>query len=409
MENWMLWLILAVLLSFSASFSGFEAALFSLTPQQRERTSARVTALLERPRELLVTVLLGNLFVNILYFSIAVRIDWGDATYAPVLTLLAPLVIILVLGEILPKTLALRAPHLVSRTGALPIAVLVRVLGPVTRGFSRTLEVISRALGKSGGDERQITSEDLAQVLAVSEKSGLLERGEADMLAEIVELAGIRVREIMTPRVDALMLDVDEEDLEAVIEEAAQHRVTWLPVIEEDPDHVLGCVQLRDLYLRGARSLRQLVMPVKFVPEVAHALDLLRVFREDRASEAVVVDEWGGTAGVVTIEDVFEEIVGELRVEGEERERPVVPLGEGRFRVAGALSIRDWNDEFGFQVVPIEFETVGGFVTALLGRIPKVGDEARVGALVFEVSEARGRRVVSVDMHVERELVEAAR
>jgi len=409
MENWVLWLILAVLLSFSASFSGFEAALFSLTPQQRERASARVVSLLERPRELLVTVLLGNLFVNILYFSIAVRIDWGDATYAPVLTLLAPLVIILVLGEILPKTLALRAPHLVSGTGALPIGVLVRVLGPVTRGFSRTLEVISRALGKSGGDERQITSEDLAQVLAVSEKSGLLERGEADMLAEIVELAGIRVREIMTPRVDALMLDVDEEDLEAVIEEAAQHRVTWLPVIEEDPDHVLGCVQLRDLYLRGTRSLRQLVMPVKFVPEVAHALDLLRVFREDRASEAVVVDEWGGTAGVVTIEDVFEEIVGELRVEGEERERPVVPLGEGRFRVAGALSIRDWNDEFGFQVVPIEFETVGGFVTALLGRIPKVGDEARAGALVFEVSEARGRRVVSVDMHVERELVEAAR
>jgi magnesium and cobalt transporter len=105
----------------------------------------------------------------------------------------------------------------------------------------------------------------------------------------------------------------------------------------------------------------------------------------------------------VTIENVFEEIVGELRVEGEARETPVVPLGEGRFRVAGALSIRDWNDEFGFQVVPNEFETVGGFVTALLGRIPKAGDEAHAGALVFEVHEVRGRRILSVDMYVRTE------
>jgi putative hemolysin len=403
MGGWYLWLALGLLLSFSAGFSSFEAALFSLDSEQRDRAHSRVRRLLENPRELLVTVLLGNLFVNILYFSLAARLDWGGAPYSPVLSVLAPLVTILVLGEILPKTLALRAPRATSSLGALPISALVRLLKPVTRAFSKTLELISRALGKTGDDEREISTEDLAQVLSVSEKSGLIERGEADMLGEIVELAGIRVREIMTPRVDAMMLDVDEEDLEAVLKEASRQRVTWLPVFEEGPDHVLGCVQLRDLYLRGQRSLRQLTMPVKFVPEVAHALDLLHALREDRASEAVVVDEWGGTAGVVTIEDVFEEIVGELRVEGEERERPVVPLGEGRFRVAGALSIRDWNDEFGFQVVPIEFETVGGFVTALLGRIPKTGDEARVGSLVFEVSEVRGRRVVSVDMHVEQD------
>jgi putative hemolysin len=400
MGAWYLWSALMLLLLCSAVFSGFEAALFSLTPDQRLRAPQRVTRLLEDPRGLLVTVLLGNLLVNVIYFSIAVGLDWGQARYSPLLKLLAPLVTILVFGEMVPKTLALRAPRVVSRLGALPITIIVGTLRPVTRAFSRTLELISRALGERGDDERAISTEDLAQVLSVSEKTGLLERGEADMLAEIVELAGIRVREIMTPRVDALMLDVDQ-DPEPVIAEAARRRMTWLPVIEDDPDHVLGCVQLRDLYLRGKRSVRQLVMPVKFVPEVAHALDLLRVFREDRASEAIVVDEWGGTAGVVTIEDVFEEIVGELRVEGEEREQPVVPLGEGRFRVPGALAIRDWNDEFGFQVVPIEFETVGGFVTALLGRIPKAGDEARAGALVFVVREVRGRRVVSVDMHVE--------
>jgi len=406
MADWLLFPTLVVLLFLSASFSGFEAALFSLSGEELERAPARVRRLLEDPRKVLVTVLLGNLFVNVAYFSFAVRIPWGGGQYAPVVAVLAPLVTILVCGEILPKTLALRAPETIARMGALPAALLVRVLRPVIAAFSRLLELIARALGESAGEERAISTEDLAQVLSVSAEVGLLERNEADMLAEIVELAGIRVREIMTPRVDALMLDV-EDDPRSILDEAERQRVTWLPVFEEDADHVLGCVQVRDLYLHPDRSVRQLVMPVKFVPEVAHALDLLRELRADRTAEAVVVDEWGGTAGVVTVEDVFEEIVGELRVEGEERERPVVPLGEGRFRVSGALSIRDWNEEFGFRVVPIEFETVGGFVTALLGRIPKAGDEARAGALVFDVHEVRGRRVVSVDMSVERELEEA--
>lgn len=407
MEDWYLLAVLGLLLSCSAGFSGFEAALFSLTAEQLEKAPNRVRRLLDDSRKVLVTVLLGNLFVNVCYFSIAVRMSWGGGKYEAVIAVLAPLVLILVCGEILPKTVALRAPLVIARFGALPMGVVVRLLRPVTLGVSRTLEVISRALGESAGDERAISTDDLAEVLTKSAQSGLLERGEANMLAEIVELAGIRVREIMTPRVDALMMDVNE-DVMTVREEASRRRVTWLPVIEEDADHVLGYVQLRDLYRHPDRPVRQLMMPVKFVPEVAHALDLLREFRLDRTAEAVVVDEWGGTAGVVTIEDVFEEIVGELRVEGEERERPVVPLGEGRFRVTGALSIRDWNEQFGFQVVPIEFETVGGFVTALLGRIPKAGDEARVGSLVFDVHEVRGRRVMSVDMYVERELEEAS-
>jgi putative hemolysin len=400
---------IAGLLFCSACFSGFEAALFSLTPEQKERSTNRVRRLLDNSRDVLVTVLLGNLFVNIIYFSVAVRVDWGDGQSAPLLRMLAPLIMILIFGEILPKTLALRAATSLARVGAVPIEVLVRLLKPVTMASSWALDMISRALGEDGGHEHSISTEDLAQVLSVSAKSGLLEPGEANMVAEIVELAGIRVREIMTPRVDVLMLDVEEEldELPALMAEAARRRHTWLPVFEKDPDHVMGLVRMRDLYLRGDRNLRELVMPVKFVPEVADVLDLLRSFREDRTAEAVVVDEWGGTAGVVSVEDVFEEIVGELRVEGESRERPVVPLGEGRFRVQGALSIRDWNEEFGFRVVPNEYETVGGFVTALLGRIPKAGDLARAGRLVFEVHEVRGRRLVTVDMFAESEEVSA--
>jgi CBS domain containing-hemolysin-like protein len=231
-------------------------------------------------------------------------------------------------------------------------------------------------------------------------KEGALLGVEADLLAEIIELGEIRVREIMTPRVDTLFVDVSGADREGVARAALERRLSWIPVIEGVPDRVLGRVRVLDLFRKGGRTVSQLVMPVKFVPEVASALDLLHALREDRTTEAVVIDEWGGTAGYVTAENVFEELVGELRTEGEERVPAVVPLGEGRYRVAGGLTIRDWNEAFGMNVVPREFETVGGFVTAMLGRIPRAGDGVSIGGLELEVHEVRGRRVTSLDIGV---------
>ena len=166
-------------------------------------------------------------------------------------------------------------------------------------------------------------------------------------------------------------------------------------------DHVSGYVNLCDILRDPKRPIEQLIMPVKFVPEVASVLSALLTLRDDRAGEAIVVDEWGGTAGIVSLEDIFEEVVGDLRVEGESVEKLVVPLGEGRFRVSGGLSIRDWNEAFGASVVPKEFETVAGFVIARLGHIPKAGDRLMIGGLVMEVHEVRGRRVLTVDMFVQ--------
>lgn len=396
------WVLLAALLAVSGFLSASETALFSLSPRDLPRASARVGHLLGEPRDLLITILFGNLIVNVLFFAFASQVSLGEAEHADLVGGLGALIVLLLAGEILPKTLALRAPIRVADAGVLPLGALVALLGPVRRFVTSILEAIVRALGDAGREEHGLTTELLASVLTRSDAEGVLAGDEAGILSEIVELGGIRVREIMTPRVDALLLDVSE-DPRPLVRAALDKKLTWLPVVDGSKDEVKGYVNLRDLLLPDQKPLRQLVMPVKFVPEVARVLDLLHEFREDEASEAVVVDEWGGTAGVVTIEDVFEEIVGELRVEGEAREKPVVPLGEGRFRVSGALSVRDWNAEFGRRVVPTEFETVGGFVTALLGRIPRTGDKVRTGALVCEVREVRGRRVQQVDMYVEPE------
>jgi putative hemolysin len=395
------WLGLLVLLFASGFFSASETALFSLRPEQRARAGYRAVRLLEQPRDLLVGVLLGSVLVNLSFFASAPMVLAGAGFDHPFYGGLGAVLVLVLCGEIFPKTLALRAPILVARLCSLPLGPAVYLLRPLGRGVTAFLEVSMRALGDAAQPERPISVQALGEALERSARQGLLAPGEADLLAEIIELSSLRVREIMTPRVDVLVLDFEtgsEEHLR-VLKEAMARRYNWLPVVRGGADNVEGFVELRKLVAFPERSLAEQVMPVKFVPEVARVLMVLQSLREDRVGEAVVIDEYGGMAGVVTLERIFEELVGDLRVEGEALERPVVPLGEDRFRVLGSLSIRDWNDAFGSEVVPTEFETVGGFVTAMLGRIPAQGDRVELDSgLVLTVHEVRGRRVLAVDI-----------
>ena len=395
-----IWGVLAALLLLSASCSATETALFSLTPTERRRAGPAAERLLEHPRALLVTVLVGNLVVNLLFFAFAARLQPFRGPYGTLLWGLVALVVLLLLGEVLPKGLALRARVAVARAGAVPFSALSAALAPAQRAADRLLEAGYRVLGEAARAEGGITTEALADVLERSAEQGLLLESEATILAGLVELGEVRVREVMTPRVDMLLLDVQDERREEVVRRAVAERANWIVVVDGAPDQVLGRVRVRELLLRPAAALRSLLEPVVFVPEVASLLHLLEFLRREGVAQAVVVDEWGGTAGLVRLEDVFEEIVGDLRVEGERAERPVVALGEGRFRVVGSLSIRDWNERFGRRVVPTEFETVGGFVMALLARIPRTGDVVEAGGLRFTVDAVERRRIRTLEISV---------
>jgi CBS domain containing-hemolysin-like protein len=397
--GWLHALLLA-LLSCSAFFSGSEAALFCLTVSERRALSRSAEELLAEPRGLLATILLANLVVNSLYFAFASRLLPGAEGWPAVGLGFGVLVGLLVFGEILPKIMALRARRAVARVAAPVLRALVVVMEPLARPLLFVTEAVHRAFAPWVKPEGGITPDVLARVLARGAVEGALHEGEADLLSGIIELDDVRVREIMRPRVDVLFLDVSGEERERVTRAALAARLTWLPVIDAEPDPVVGKVNLRDLVRHPERSIRMLVVPVTFVPEVASALDVLRSLRGGDASEAVVVDEFGGTAGIVTVEHAFEHVLGDLRVEGEEPVPTLVPLGEGRFRVPGGLPIREWNEAFGLEIVPREFETVGGFVTALLGRIPRAGDQVHVGALELSVHEVRRRRVLTVDIGV---------
>jgi putative hemolysin len=394
-----LYVLLGLLILCSGTVSASETALFGLSQRERKQAGEAVNRLLAHPRDLLVSVLFVNLVVNILFFSFADRLTSGGGMH-PVLGVVVVLIPLLLFGEVLPKTLGLRAPLPIARAVAPVMRFVVRAVWPVRMVLGRALEFLASLAGTR--DERRVTPEELSLVLGRTGASGHLDMVEADLLSEVVELKTIRVREIMTPRVDALWLARDGSDRSAVVAQALRARVAWLPVVDDGPDAVVGMVKLRDLLREPDRAVAELVMPVVYVPEVASALDLLRLLRGAGTSEAVCIDEWGGSAGVVTIEEVFEEIVGDLRAEGESRDvYRIVPLGERTFRVPGHFSVRDWNEYFGQRVLPVEFETVGGLVMALLGRVPRVGDEVKVGALTLEVDEVRSRRVIAIDVRVD--------
>jgi putative hemolysin len=398
------WMLLPVLAALSAYLSACETALFSLDERARAASPAHVKRLLAEPQALLVTLLLSNLIVNVLFFAFAGNLAPEGQPYGEIVWGLGAVFVLVLVAEILPKALALRAGATFARVAAVPIVPLVAILAVPRRVVQFMLEIALRALGKVAKAEEGITADALYEVLEHSAKGGLIASSEADLLSEVVELEGIRVREITTPRVDMLTVDLEDEDEEHrwfVIARALAKRMTWLPVVRGSPDTIVGQVRMRDVLAQPDEGIEDLLQPVHFVPEVASVLDLLHALRENKATEAIVVDEYGGTTGYVTIEHVFEEIVGDLRVEGETTDPPVVRLPDGRFRVAGDLSIRDWNELFGREIVPAGFETVGGLVMALLGRIPRVGDTVRLAGIDLRVHDVRGRRVGSIDMSVQ--------
>ncbi len=399
--NGLEWTLLPIVMAVSFLLSGSETALFGLDDDERARAPARVRVLLDRPQALLVSLLSVNLVVNILYFSVVARLADGAQGPATLWWAGGALAVLVIFCEILPKAIAWRLRERFAALVAPAARVLVLATTPLRFVVEKLLELIMRALGVDARESEGVDADELGEVLSRSRGRDSLDAGEIGMLAEVVELEDIRVKEILVPRVDMICVDLDSDDEEVrwfQCARALSRRLTWLPVVRGGPDHVVGQVQLRDVLARPDSPLSELVRPVHFVPEVASVLDLLRSFKEHGAAEAIVVDEHGGTSGLVTIENVFEEIVGDLRVEGERPAAQVRQVAPGRYRVDGDLLVRDWNEAFGRDVVPEGFETIGGLVTARLGRVPRAGDMVVSGGLACRVERMSGRRVLEVEV-----------
>lgn len=395
-----------ILLAMSAFFSGSETALFSLSrdrlrrfrqgPHRLEHLVARLVA---RPRSLLVTILFGNMLVNIMFYAFSSGLIWDiGQRYGggwPGMAGVAVLLTVVVFGEVAPKTIAATAPAPLARLVGVPLYLLSRVLRPVTWLLDRciiepaTRLATGRREARGGGP--LLTADELQAIVDLASDEGVVDRDEGEMIGEVLRLHETKVREVMVPRVDMATCDVSAPVGE-LVETFRRTRHKRVVVCRDSPDEVIGLLSARNVFLHPDRPAAELVEPVHFVPEQQTVEMLLKVFRERKIQIAVVVDEYGGTAGLVTLEDCLEEIVGDIHDEHDRPQAPVERLSERRFLLAGDLGMRAWRD---FLLAELDTEmdvaTLGGFVTGLLGRIPRQGDSCSYGNLRFTVEEVSHR------------------
>lgn len=408
---------LAVLLGLSAFFSGSETALFSLEPArvaelargERGRRGRLVARLLARPHHLLVTILFGNLVVNVLFYAMSVvvafRLEGVGAHGAAVGVGVGALAAVVVFGEVTPKAAAVVVAERFALWAAPVVAAMAWVVGPLLGVFLRVSDVVSRALVGEGRPPG-LSGEELKMLIGLSQQQGLIGPRERSLMVRVVELGEVSVREVMLPRVDMVRfrLGRPREELVALIRRS---RREFVPVCGDSIDAVVGVVRSARVLLEPERPVEELVEPVTVVPESRTVEELLREFRSRGLRLAVVVDEFGGTSGVVELDDLTEAVVGEMPEEWDSAAPMVEELGPRSYLLDARLSVREWSELFavglseeGGELGPARPVTVGGFVTTLLGRWPQVGDEVGYRNLRFTVVEMRGRRLgkIRVDL-----------
>ena len=400
-------LTLAILIACSALLTGAEAAYFSLGRARlrrltENRSAVGHTPLIERPHELLVTLLVGITLINIGAAAIAATIadDLFGHRYGVLVEIVGMVVLLTTFGEVLPMTVAVKRPDAFLRIAERPVAWLGAVLSPVRAVLGSLTMLTVRLLGRDRRTEPELSEEELRTLVDVGASEGVVETDEREMIHKVFELEDTVAREIMVPRPDMFCLDVDmpREEILPALRENLHSRV---PVYEGSVDIVVGILYTKDLLpflggLPGDFQLRNHLHPPYFVPESKRADVLLQEFQAKKLHMAIVVDEYGGTAGLVSLEDLLEELVGEIADEYDEPERLIHRVDAQTYRVSGKLPIEELNSIAGLAIPDEEFDTVGGWVLDLFGRIPRAAERASTPEVTVTVEKVQRTRVLEV-------------
>lgn len=361
----------------------------------------RLAEYLDDPIELFVParLLLGIIFA-LAAVLLAVVTGRSGVTLTSIGILLACMAVyILVCEHLLPALIVRRNPEAVLVALLPTFHPIAALMSPIAGALVRLLTTVSERADVAEPASEDVQGEVAHAYLEAGEEQGLIEGDERRLLQSIVDFGDTLVREVMTPRPDIVAVRAESTvgELRAVFHEQEYSR---FPVYRENIDNITGIIRVKDL-LQLARDddqqpIAPLVRPAAFVPETKRVPELLKEFQRRQVQIAIVVDEYGGTAGLVTIEDLLEEIVGEIRDEDDVESEPVVDEGNGSFVFSAKVSFDDLRDRLGLEIEPEGFETVGGYVLARLGRVPAVGETFEIDGLVAEVLEAERRRLHKV-------------
>ncbi|MBT8383475.1 MAG: hemolysin family protein [Ignavibacteria bacterium] len=407
------------LLILSAFFSGSEVAFFSLKQKKIEdafRDSKLILRyannLINAPRRLLVVILIGNTITNVAASIVAVAIALEIAAQNSIsinliLTIQIVLLtlIILLFSELVPKVFASKHPLLVMKITAIPLYLFSIVIYPIAESLTELIRFTTAriTLDKS---KTAITEKELADLAEISHERGTIEEEEQEIITSFVEFKSVLVSEVMTPRVDMTAV-ADNLTFDKLIETITKSGHSRIPVYKENLDTIIGIIYAKDLlsYLGDEDSVvnespANLVRQVIFVPERKKINEMLHEFQEKKTHIAIVVDEYGGTAGLVTLEDIIEEVVGEIWDEYDEEEDAIQIISPNKFLVLGKVSVEDFNTKVGYEIIPNseEYDTIGGLIFHQAGSIPKEGFSIEIENLKLSVKEVLKKRIKRVEI-----------
>jgi len=395
-----------ILLILSGVFSGSETALFQLKTHRKD-IPEEIRKLLENPRKLLVAILTGNTIINVIIASIAAIITHDFAQekgYSPSLILFLDVFAVtggvLLFGEILPKLFANKNGLQFAKIFYIPLKLLSVLLTPlvaiiysITNGIVHILQIKK--------EKEFDTEEELKLLTEVGEEEGTLQAEESEMIQSIFDFNEKSVHEIMTPRVDMVALP-STASLDEVMDVIKDRQFSKIPIYKKNIDDIKGVLFAKDIlpYLTGSRpqiNLNLISRTPFFVPENKNIDDLLKDFKRKKTNIAVVVDEWGGTEGIITLEDIVEEVLGEIRDPYDKEESQFFKMEDGNYIVEGKISIYDLEEESEMKFPEDrDYDTLGGFIFTKFGNIPEIGQQLEYKKHLFTVKEMDGHRIEKV-------------
>jgi len=397
--------VISVLIFCSALFSGLETALFSLKPHQLRRLEAHHVGLTkfiqlfrENPRRVLNVLLLGGGLINVLLVVLCLFFLWEGPLGGRIPQWVAGIVIfaiVVLLCDLIPKLLALSAPYRLSAIGAFTLQVSM----PLLERLGHALETVSTRVANLFTPlhlptRPRLSDAEFGMLVEIGQEEGALHEGEAEMIQEIIKLGDKTAKDCMTPRVDSFTLPDDLTNEEAIAR-LKEKRLRRVPVYADTPDQILGIIDVKMFLMDPSDHYTEKLIAPSFVPETMRALELLKLFLTHPQGMAVVVDEFGGTEGIITMSDIVEEILSDALPRGD-IDLYIEPLEDGKFLVSGNARLDDVSEHLGFQIEAEGIDTIGGFVFTSLGYLPASGTKLEIPRLVITVRRAGRKRIEEV-------------
>jgi putative hemolysin len=419
MSYWNEVLLIAILILFNSVLAMSEASLVAsrkakLQQRANEGDKASETALnlISNPNIFLSTIQIGITLIGVLsgavggatiserlafeFANIPALAPYSDALALGIVVMIIT-ILSLWLGELVPKRFALHHPEQIARVVAGPMTLLSRVFSPFVKVLSASTDFVLKLFGVKASNDPPITEQELQVLLDQGTQAGVFEESEQDMVEGIFSLGEQRVYSLMTPRTEIVWLDI-EDTIDEIRQKIEEHEVSRFPVRQDTLDVILGIVKARDLLVASLSGqelkLKEVLKPAFFIPETMSAARALEIFKEKGTEMLLVIDEFGGLQGLLTVHDVIEEIVGQI-----EREEPqATQRQDGSWLLDGMLEVDEFKEIFSLSLLPHEdeYETLSGFVMISLGRVPQTADQFEWHDLRFEVIDMDGRRVDKV-------------